>query len=165
MLRGATTCSIFSTNYLFVPISFHPAAALLRRRVKQTRELCCDELVAERILNAEVYARSLVRLAGSAPPLRRLSVTTTVGIADADILEARIMSLLKKTRVEYTLEEVVAGSCCIIDCRAVCCCHSFRNALRRRDKRAGSRNAGEGAQRERSPRDEDASRDEMERLK
>ncbi|HEV8431516.1 MAG TPA: M56 family metallopeptidase [Pyrinomonadaceae bacterium] len=81
---------------LFVPISFHPAAALLRRRVKQTRELCCDGLVAERILNAEVYARSLVRLAGSAPPLRRLSVTTTVGIADADILEARIMSLLKK---------------------------------------------------------------------
>ena len=81
---------------IFVPISFHPAAAFLRRRVKQTRELCCDELVAERILNAEVYARSLVRLAGSAPPLRRLSVTTTVGIADADILEARIMSLLKK---------------------------------------------------------------------
>ncbi len=81
---------------LFVPISFHPAAALIRRRVKQTRELCCDELVAGRILNPEVYARSLVRLAGSAPPLRRLSVTTTVGIADADILEARIMSLLKK---------------------------------------------------------------------
>jgi len=81
---------------LFVPISFHPAAALLRRRVRETRELCCDELVAERILNAEVYARSLVKLASSAPPLHRLSVTTTVGIADADILEARIMSLLKK---------------------------------------------------------------------
>jgi len=86
----------FIYELLFLPISFHPAAALLRRRVKQTRELCCDELVAERILNAEVYARSLVRLASSAPPLRRLSVTTTVGIADADILEARIMSLLRK---------------------------------------------------------------------
>src|ERR1700752_831327 len=97
---------------LFVPISFHPAAALLRRRVKQTRELCCDQLVAERILNAEVYARSLVRLAGSAPPLRRLSVTTTVGIADADILEARIMSLLRKpelnTRWKKLLLVVVA---------------------------------------------------------
>ena len=86
----------FIYELIFVPISFHPAAALLRRRVRQTRELCCDELVAERILNAEVYARSLVRLASSAPPLHRLSVTTTVGIADADILEARIMSLLKK---------------------------------------------------------------------
>ncbi|MEN3326783.1 MAG: hypothetical protein V7638_1590 [Acidobacteriota bacterium] len=81
---------------LFVPVSFHPAAALLRRRVRETRELCCDELVAERIVNAEVYARSLVKLASPATPLRRLSVTTTVGIADADILEARIMSLLKK---------------------------------------------------------------------
>jgi hypothetical protein len=86
----------FIYELLFVPTSFHPAAALLRRRIRQTRELCCDELVAERILNAEVYARSLVRLASSAPPLRRLSITTTVGIADADILEARIMSLLKK---------------------------------------------------------------------
>ena len=81
---------------LFVPISFHPAASLIRRRVKETRELCCDELVAERIMNAETYARSLLQLASSAPPLRRLSVITTVGIADADILEARIMSLLRK---------------------------------------------------------------------
>jgi len=85
---------------LFLPVSFHPAAALVRRRIKQTRELCCDELVAERILNAQVYARSLVALAGSAPPLSRLSVTTTVGIADADILEARIMSLLNKPKMD-----------------------------------------------------------------
>ncbi len=89
----------FIYELLYLPISFHPAAALLRRRIKQTRELCCDELVAARILNAEVYARSLLRLAGSAPSLRRLSVTTTVGIADADILEARIMSLLTKPKM------------------------------------------------------------------
>lgn len=101
----------FIYELLYVPISFHPAAALLRRRIKQTRELCCDELVAARILNAEVYARSLLRLAGSAPTLRRLSVTTTVGIADADILEARIMSLLtkpKNTRWKKTLLFVVS---------------------------------------------------------
>lgn len=100
----------FIYELVYVPISFHPAAALLRRRIKQTRELCCDELVAARILNAEVYARSLLQLAGSAPTLRRLSVTTTVGIADADILEARIMSLLSKpknTRWKKTLLFVV----------------------------------------------------------
>jgi beta-lactamase regulating signal transducer with metallopeptidase domain len=85
---------------LFLPVSFHPAAALIRRRIRQTRELSCDELVAERILNAEVYARSLVQLASSAPTPRRLSITTTVGIADADILEARIMSLLGKTKMD-----------------------------------------------------------------
>ena len=89
----------FIYELLYLPISFHPAAALLRRRIKQTRELCCDELVATRLLNAEVYASSLLRLAGAAPSLRRLSVTTTVGIADADILEARIMSLLTKPKM------------------------------------------------------------------
>lgn len=102
----------FIYELLYVPISFHPAAALLRRRIKQTRELCCDELVAARILSAEAYARSLLRLAGSAPTLRRLSVTTTVGIADADILEARIMTLLTKpkmtTRWKKTLLFVVS---------------------------------------------------------
>ena len=102
----------FIYELLYLPLSFHPAAALLRRRIKQTRELCCDELVAARILNAEVYARSLLQLAGSAPTLRRLSVTTTVGIADADILEARIMSLLTKpkmiTRWKKTLLVVVS---------------------------------------------------------
>ena len=81
---------------LFVLLWFHPAAVLIRRRIRQTRELSCDELVADRILNAEVYARSLVQLASCAPTLRRLSITTTVGIADADILEVRVMSLLKK---------------------------------------------------------------------
>ena len=85
-------------EFLFLLLSFHPASVLIRRRIRQTRELSCDELVAERILNAEVYARSLVQLASCAPTLRRLSVTTTVGIADADILEVRVMSLLKKQK-------------------------------------------------------------------
>ena len=89
----------FIYELLYLPVSFHPLAALLCSRIKQTRELCCDELVTERILNAQVYARSLVALASSAPPLRPLSVTTTVGIADADILEARIMSLLSKPKL------------------------------------------------------------------
>lgn len=97
----------FLYELLFLPVSFHPAAALMRRRIKQTRELVCDELVAERILNAEIYARSLVALASSAPTLRRLSVTTTVGIADADILEARIMSLLSKPKLSRRWKKLV----------------------------------------------------------
>jgi beta-lactamase regulating signal transducer with metallopeptidase domain len=92
---------------LYLLVSFHPAASLIRRRIRQTRELSCDELVAERILNAEVYARSLVQLASSAPTLRRLSVTTTVGIADADILEARVMSLLKKSKLDTRRKRMV----------------------------------------------------------
>jgi len=84
---------------ILLPLSFHPAAALMRRRITQTRELRCDELVAELLLHPEVYARSLVQLAGSAMPFARRARTVTVGIADADILEVRIMSLLKRTHL------------------------------------------------------------------
>ncbi len=83
---------------IFLPLSFHPAAALMKRQITKTRELRCDELVAERLLHHEVYARSLVRLAGRALPLNRRAQTIIVGIADADILEVRIMTLLKRTK-------------------------------------------------------------------
>lgn len=85
---------IFEVIYL--PISFHPAAALVRRRINQTRELGCDELVTERLLDAEVYARSLVRLASSAIPVSRDTAAITVGIDDADILEERVMRMLNR---------------------------------------------------------------------
>jgi TonB family protein len=83
---------------IYLPLSFHPAAALVRRKIKQTRELSCDELVTEKLLAAEVYAHSLVQLAGSAVPFGRQS-NLTVGITDADILEVRIMSLLRKPKL------------------------------------------------------------------
>ena len=84
---------------IYLPLSFHPAAALVRRRIKQTRELCCDESVAKKLLRPEIYARSLVRLIGSAPIARRLAANTTIGINESDILEVRIMSLLNSTKL------------------------------------------------------------------
>jgi TonB family protein len=83
---------------IFLPLSFHPAVALIKRQIIKTRELRCDELVAQRLLHPQVYARSLVRLAGWALPLNRRAQTIIVGMADADILEVRVMSLLKKTK-------------------------------------------------------------------
>jgi TonB family protein len=86
-------------EFIYLPLSFHPAAALIRRQICRTRELSCDELVAEKLQNARVYARSLVQLAAWAPPLVRLAKSTTVGIADADNLEARVMSLLNHSEL------------------------------------------------------------------
>jgi len=93
-------------EFVFLPLSFHPAAALIKRRIIQTRELRCDELVTERLLQPEVYARSLVQLAGSAVSLNRRAQTITVGIADADILEVRIMSLLKRTKLNVGRKKI-----------------------------------------------------------
>jgi TonB family protein len=86
-------------EFVFLPLSFHPAAMLMRRRIRQTRELCCDEWVASKLLKPEVYARSLVRLIGAVPVTRRLAADTTIGIAESDNLEVRIMSLLKMRRL------------------------------------------------------------------
>ncbi len=84
---------------IYLPLSFHPAVALIRRRIKQTRELCCDEAVATKLLRAETYARSLVRLIGSTPLGRRLAADTSIGITESDNLEVRIMSLLKTPKL------------------------------------------------------------------
>jgi TonB family protein len=86
-------------EFVYLPLSFHPAAALVRRRIKQTRELCCDESVAAKLLTPEIYARSLVRLIGSVPITRRLAANTTIGIAESDNLEVRIMSLLRTPKL------------------------------------------------------------------
>src|SRR5262245_4660580 len=82
-----------------LPLSFHPATSLMKRRIRETRELSCDELVAEKLLDAAVYARSLVHLAGSAVNLSRPGATITVGIGDADILEERVMTILRRPKI------------------------------------------------------------------
>lgn len=82
-----------------LPISFHPAAALLKRRINETRELACDEIATARITSASDYARSLVALARkmSAPPAFPRS-GYLLGVFDANILEERIMSMLDQKR-------------------------------------------------------------------
>jgi beta-lactamase regulating signal transducer with metallopeptidase domain len=81
-------------EFLRLPVSFHPLASLLTRQINRTRELACDELVAGRVLAADAYARSLVRVASAltTPSERAYSL----GVFDADILEERVMRLIKK---------------------------------------------------------------------
>jgi beta-lactamase regulating signal transducer with metallopeptidase domain len=73
-----------------LPIAFHPATAWLLRRIRQSRELACDALVAEHVLEARTYARALAALARSLAP----APAYTLGVADAGILEERVMSLV-----------------------------------------------------------------------
>ncbi|HVQ37107.1 MAG TPA: M56 family metallopeptidase [Pyrinomonadaceae bacterium] len=98
---------------IYLPLSFHPAAALIRRRIRQTRELCCDETVARTLLAPDVYARSLVRLIGTVPLAGRLA-DTTIGITDADILEVRIMSLLKTSKFNTRRNILLLVAACLL---------------------------------------------------
>jgi bla regulator protein blaR1 len=88
----------FALNLIYellsLPLACHPAIMFIKRRIKETRELACDELVTERLLDASDYARSLLRLAESAMVLHRSAYT--LGAFDADILEERIMKLIER---------------------------------------------------------------------
>ena len=80
---------------LSLPVAFHPLTLLMKRRLAETRELACDELAA-RVLDPSDYARSLVRLAHQMQ--RRaaaIRLDYTLSVFDANILEERVMRLLK----------------------------------------------------------------------
>jgi len=79
---------------LSMPLAFHPAVVFIKRRINETRELACDEMVTERWLNAMDYARALLRLADSAMVWRR--PTYSLGVFEADILEERIVKLIER---------------------------------------------------------------------
>ncbi|MGD0129678.1 MAG: M56 family metallopeptidase [Terriglobia bacterium] len=82
-------------EFALLPLAFHPAAWLLKRRIEETHELACDEAAAGLLVSAPEYARSLVNLAESIAPLTSaFSPRYTLGVFDANILEERIMRLL-----------------------------------------------------------------------
>src|SRR5262245_1826449 len=97
-----------------LPLAFHPATALLKRRIRETRELGCDELVTDRLLEPAAYARSLVQLAGAAITVSRPTATITVGIADADILEERVMTILNKPKISLRRKNLLFAAAALV---------------------------------------------------
>ncbi len=83
-------------EFLWLPISFHPLANLIKRQIDRTRELACDDMVAARLVERGVYARSLMRVASTL--VSHTGQVLTLGVFDADILEERIMKLTQKRR-------------------------------------------------------------------
>jgi beta-lactamase regulating signal transducer with metallopeptidase domain/cell division septation protein DedD len=79
---------------LYLPASFHPAAWLIHRNIERTREMASDELVTHRLLDAGVYARSIMSIAAGMTALPRPGYT--LGVFDGDILEERIRRLMDR---------------------------------------------------------------------
>jgi hypothetical protein len=79
-------------EFLFLPISFHPAAWFLKQKLEQTRELACDEMVAGPLLDPLCYAQSLFSV------IQSLSLSRVrgcgLGIADTKKLEERFKAIL-----------------------------------------------------------------------
>lgn len=82
---------------LYLPVSFHPAAWMIRRGIECTREMACDEMVTQRLIDSGAYARSIMTIASAMTALPRPGYT--LGVLDGDILEQRIRRLLDQSAV------------------------------------------------------------------
>jgi HEAT repeat protein/beta-lactamase regulating signal transducer with metallopeptidase domain len=83
-------------EFVRLPLSFHPLTNFIKRQIDRARELACDELVTERLLAPEAYARSLMRVANAS--IQPMTQAFMLSIFDADILEERIMKLTQERR-------------------------------------------------------------------
>jgi len=82
---------------LILPISFHPAASLIKARIDQTRELACDEIAAGCLTTRAQYARSLLSIAQSMAANECPAIIGyALGLFDTNILEYRVMNALAK---------------------------------------------------------------------
>jgi beta-lactamase regulating signal transducer with metallopeptidase domain len=89
----------FILQVLYLPISFHPVAMLIKSHVDQTRELACDELAAEKSSNRIAYARSLLNIARSICPGSTRNPDYSLGLFEGQAFEKRIINLLKSAHL------------------------------------------------------------------
>jgi TonB family protein len=92
----------FEKNLLYevasLVIAFHPVTWMVKSRIAQTREMVCDAMATERLIDSRSYTQSLLRLAAMVAVSPRVSTTHAIGIFDANILEKRIMRMHMRKR-------------------------------------------------------------------
>lgn len=77
--------------------AFHPVTWMVKAQVAEKREMICDAMVVEKLVDAQSYTRSLLHLAErmltpGADPIH------AIGMFDANILEKRIMWIRARKR-------------------------------------------------------------------
>jgi beta-lactamase regulating signal transducer with metallopeptidase domain len=101
---------------------FHPAVHWILRRLKESRELACDDIAARAMAGNSIYATSLLLLAQRmSPPDFRLA--SVLGVFDTEFLEKRVSNLIdkkpKQTRL-YINASIVLGSILLLSICALC---------------------------------------------
>ena len=86
---------------MYVPVCFHPGAALVMARIARTRELACDEMAAQILPSPRQYARSLLQIARSIFSEPRQKLNYGLGLFDTNILEERVMNILATTKTDW----------------------------------------------------------------
>lgn len=88
----------FIYECIYSLVAFHPASIFIKRRINQTREIACDEMVTSSLITPSAYARALLILASFAfgSSNRNNRQDYSVGMLDGNILEKRIRTLLEQ---------------------------------------------------------------------
>jgi TonB family protein len=90
----------FQKNLLYevvsLVIAFHPATWILKSQIAQTREMICDGVATEELIDSDAYTESLLRLATMVSLGSRVTASHAIGIFDANILEKRVMTINTK---------------------------------------------------------------------
>jgi len=90
---------------LSLVVAFHPVTWMLKSHIAQTREMVCDAMATEKLIDSRSYTQALLRLATMVATASRVSTPYAIGIFDANILEKRIMMMnLKKKHLSSTLK-------------------------------------------------------------
>ena len=93
---------------LSLVVAFHPATWALKAKIAQTREIVCDRMATEKLVETHRYERSLLRLATMVAVTARSAQVQAIGIFDANILEDRIMRMkIERRRVSAFVRYVV----------------------------------------------------------
>lgn len=92
----------FQKNLLYevasLGIAYHPATWFVKSQIARTREMTCDEMATERLMDRRPYAESLLRLAKRISLGSGAATPNAIGIFDANVLEERIMTLQSEKR-------------------------------------------------------------------
>ena len=97
---------------LSVPVSYHPAFWLARQRMRDTREMVCDQMAAELSDNVQ-YAQSLLRLASMLLKGQSLGIPHAIGVFDTNTLERRLMKLTETRKVMGRVHRWAALGACV----------------------------------------------------
>jgi|GEM_PF-2337057 len=91
----------FACSLLFLPLAFHPVAHWIAARIRQTREMACDEIAVTH-LGAAPYAHALLHVAEQMQRAAAATKETSLGLGllDADTWPARRYKQLNTSNLE-----------------------------------------------------------------
>jgi beta-lactamase regulating signal transducer with metallopeptidase domain len=96
-----------------LPTAFHPVTWFIKSRIAHTREMICDRMAAEGLLNLRTYGESLLQLATKMATVHS-AVFQTMGMFDAHFLERRIMTLMNSQPPVSRIRRYFAGTVSIL---------------------------------------------------